>query len=174
MIELIDINKIKLNPNNPRFIRDNQYKKLMKSIIDFPEMLKLRPIVVDSEMTTIGGNMRLRACMEIGYKEVYIIKADNLTDEQKKEFIIKDNVGFGEWDFDMLANEWDNDDLVDWGLDVPTFNEYSGMKTTKDVLNGYNKTHILLSFSPDLMLELSKYLEIIKNIDGVEYESSSN
>ena len=84
-------------------------------------MLKLRPIVVNKDMVVLGGNMRLKACIEAGLKEVYILKADELTDEQQKEFIVKDNVGFGEWDWDILANEWDTDKLQDWGLDLPVF-----------------------------------------------------
>jgi len=123
MIELININEIKPNKDNPRVIKNDKYKKLVQSIREFPEMLKLRPIVIDNDGVVIGGNMRLKACKEIGMQEVYIIRAFNLTDEQKKEFIIKDNVGFGEWDFDILANEWDNDKLIEWGMDVPSFEE---------------------------------------------------
>lgn len=115
---LVDINKIKGNTNNPRIIKDDKFKKLVKSIKDFPEMLELRPIVVDEDMIVLGGNMRLKACIEAGLKEVHITIADNLTEEQKQEFIVKDNVGFGEWDWDMIANEWDTDLLEQWGLEV--------------------------------------------------------
>jgi ParB-like chromosome segregation protein Spo0J len=107
------------NPSNPRIIKDDKFKKLVKSIQEFPEMLELRPIVVDGNMVVLGGNMRLKACIAAGLKEVPIIVADNLTDAQKGEFIIKDNVGFGEWDWDLLANEWEPDALIDWGLDLP-------------------------------------------------------
>ena len=117
-MELVKISKVKPNESNPRFIKDNKFKKLVKSIKDFPEMLKLRPIVVNKDMVVLGGNMRLKACKEAGLKEVYILKADDLTEEQQQEFIVKDNVGFGEWDWDMLANIWDNQLLADWGLDV--------------------------------------------------------
>ena len=86
-------------------------------------MLKLRPIVVNNNMVVLGGNMRLKACKEAGLKEVWILKADDLTEEKQKEFIIKDNVGFGEWEYDMLGNEWDLDELDDWGLLIPSFNE---------------------------------------------------
>jgi len=120
-MELININKVKENPNNPRIIKDVKFKKLVQSIKDFPEMLDLRPIVVDANMVVLGGNMRLKACKEAGLKEVPVLIADKLTDEQQKEFIIKDNVGFGEWDWDMLANEWDSEQLDDWGLDVVCF-----------------------------------------------------
>ena len=117
MIEKVAINKVFPNPTNPRTIKEAKFKKLVTSIEDFPEMLKLRPIVVNKEMGILGGNMRYRACKEAGLKEVYIIKADNLTDKQVEEFIVKDNVGFGEWDWDILANDWDIKELEDWGLD---------------------------------------------------------
>ena len=117
-MELVKINKVKPNGNNPRLIKDSKFKKLVTSIKEFPEMLKLRPIVVNSDMVVLGGNMRLKACKEAGLKEVYILKADDLTEEQEKEFIVKDNVGFGEWDWDILANQWDNVQLKDWGMDV--------------------------------------------------------
>ena len=116
-MEKVKISKVVPNESNPRFIKDNKFKKLVKSIKEFPEMLKLRPIVVNKDMVVLGGNMRLKACKEAGLKEVYILKADELTDEQQQEFIVKDNVGFGEWDWDILANEWDIKQLEEWGLD---------------------------------------------------------
>jgi DNA modification methylase len=119
MIEEINIKLVIPHPNNPRLIKDDKFKKLVQSIKDFPEMLQLRPIVVDDNMIVLGGNMRLRACIEAGLNRVPIIKASALTPEQQKRFIITDNVGFGEWDWDMLANEWDQDELIDWGLDLP-------------------------------------------------------
>ena len=117
-MELIKISKVVPNENNPRFIKDYKFKKFVKSIQDFPEMLKLRPIVVNKDMVVLGGNMRLKACKEAGLKEVYILKANELTEQQQREFIVKDNVGFGEWDWDILANEWDNTQLKEWGMDV--------------------------------------------------------
>mgnify|MGYP001267182101 CR=1 FL=1 len=117
--EKVKIGKIKNNPNNPRLIKDDKFKKLVKSIKEFPEMLEIRPIVVDKDNIVLGGNMRLRACQEAGLKEVHIIQADKLTEKQQREFIIKDNVGFGEWDWNDLANEWDTEELEDWGLDLP-------------------------------------------------------
>jgi len=117
----IPIKDIKSNPNNPRIIKDDKFKKLVQSIIDFPRMLEIRPIVVNDEMVVLGGNMRLKACKEAGLKEIPVIKASDLTPEQQREFIIKDNVGFGEWDWAMLANEWDSDELQDWGLTLPNF-----------------------------------------------------
>ena len=118
MRKQILISKIQGNPNNPRIIKNDKFKKLVKSIKEFPEMLKLRPIVVDENMMVLGGNMRLKASKDAGLKEVWIDIAEGLTEEQKQEFIVKDNVGFGEWEWDMLANEWDSVQLAEWGLDV--------------------------------------------------------
>ena len=118
MKQQVKINVVKGNPSNPRIIKNDKFKKLVKSIKEFPEMLKLRPIVVDEDMIVLGGNMRLRASKEAGLKEVWIEIAEGLTEDQKKEFIVKDNVGFGEWEWDMLANEWDSVQLAEWGLDV--------------------------------------------------------
>ena len=117
--EIVKIETVLPNPSNPRIIKDDKFKKLVKSIQEFPQMLELRPIVVDANMVVLGGNMRLKACKAAGLKEVPIVIADNLTEEQQAEFIIKDNVGFGEWDWDLLANEWDEDLLQEWGLDLP-------------------------------------------------------
>ena len=120
---LVKVSEIISNPNNPRIIKDEKFKQLVKSIQDFPEMLKLRPIVVNDNMVVLGGNMRLKACKEAGIKEVYIIKASELSEEQQREFIVKDNVGYGEWDWTELANNWDTNKLEEWGLDLPNFME---------------------------------------------------
>jgi hypothetical protein len=117
--EKVKISEVKMNPNNPRVIKDDKFSKLVRSIQEFPKMLEIRPIVVNSDMIVLGGNMRLKACKEAGLKEVPIILADNLTEDEQKQFIIKDNVGFGEWDWDMIANEWDADQIEEWGLDLP-------------------------------------------------------
>ena len=123
-MQIVKINSIKTNPKNPRLIKDDKFKKLVKSIQEFPQMLELRPIVVDENNIILGGNMRYKACVEAGLKEIYVLKAEDLTEQQKDEFIVKDNVGFGEWDWDILANEWDADKLDDWGLDVPKIGDY--------------------------------------------------
>ena len=117
----MNINEIKPNPNNPRIIKDDKFKKLVKSIQDFPQMLELRPIVIDENNIVLGGNMRLKACIEAGLTDVPVKQAKELTEEQKKEFIVKDNVGYGEWDWDDLANNWDEQLLTEWGLDIPNF-----------------------------------------------------
>jgi ParB-like chromosome segregation protein Spo0J len=117
----VKLELIKLNPNNPRLIKDDKFKKLVQSIVDFPQMLEIRPIVVNTDMIILGGNMRYKACKEAGIKEVPVIIADNLTEEQQKEFLIKDNTSGGEWDWEVLANEWDSEQLEAWGLDLVGF-----------------------------------------------------
>ena len=119
-MEVVKIQEVKLNPNNPRLIKDDKFKKLVQSIKDFPEMLNIRPIVVNQDMIILGGNMRYKACKEAGLKEVPVIITD-LTEEQQREFLIKDNTSGGEWDWEVLANEWDVDLLDKWGLDIPSF-----------------------------------------------------
>ena len=121
MKKLVNIAEVKENPSNPRFIKDSKFKKLVKSIKAFPEMLEKRPIVVDEDMVVLGGNMRLKACKSAGLFEIWVDIAQGWTEEQKAEFIVKDNVGFGEWDWDILANEWNTEILSDWGLDLPVF-----------------------------------------------------
>ncbi len=119
MIKTVNIKEVKSNPDNPRFIKDHKFKKLVQSLKDFPEMLEKRPMVVDENMIVLGGNMRLKACSAAGFKKVHIVIAKGWTEEQKRQFIIKDNVSYGEWDYDILANVWDNQDLISWGLDLP-------------------------------------------------------
>jgi hypothetical protein len=121
----VKIAEIKANSKNPRVIKDDKFKKLVKSIQEFPEMLEKRPLVcytdIDGKYVVLGGNMRLKASQEIGLKELPIVLADDWTQEQRDEFLIKDNVGFGEWNWDDLANEWDAEKLDEWGLDIPNF-----------------------------------------------------
>jgi DNA modification methylase len=140
------INEIILNPNNPRIIKDIKFKQLVKSIQDFPQMLELRPIVIDENNMVLGGNMRLKACIEAGLKDVPVKQAKDLTEEQKKEFIVKDNVGYGEWDWDDLANNWDAQELTDWGLDIPNFdvNNLEAKEDDFEVPDGGIETDIVL------------------------------
>ena len=142
----MNINEIKPNPNNPRIIKDDKFKKLVKSIQDFPQMLELRPIVIDENNIVLGGNMRLKACIEAGLKNVPVKQAKELTEEQKKEFIVKDNVGYGEWDWDDLANNWDEQLLTEWGLDIPNF-DANVLEAEEDdfaVPDGGSETDIVL------------------------------
>lgn len=116
------LSEIYSNPDNPRLIKDDRFKKLVKSISEFPKMMELRPIVVDSDGLILGGNMRFKALQELKYKDIpdsWVKRADELTDEEKRRFIIEDNVGFGEWDFDILSNEWDQEKLTEWGIEMP-------------------------------------------------------
>jgi hypothetical protein len=133
-MESIAITKVRPNSDNPRYIKDEKFKKLVQSLRDFPEMANVRPIVVNKEMVVLGGNMRLKAMQEAGWKEVPVQVVD-WSEEKQREFIIKDNVGFGEWDWDELANTWDEMELDVWGLDVPNFLEMP----TDDELIGEEK-----------------------------------
>ena len=164
MIQKVKINSIFENPTNPRTINKAKFKKLVKSVKEFPEMLKLRPIVVNAEMGILGGNMRYKACQELKLKEVYIIQANDLTDSQIEQFIIKDNVGYGDWEWDILANSWDIDKLEEWGVNVPT------IKNT-ELLSGleYKPMYYEPKEEPNINLEdcldLTKYNEKIKALD---------
>jgi DNA modification methylase len=132
---MIKLTTIKSNPNNPRVIRDEKFKKLVKSIEEFPKMMALRPMVVNEEMVVLGGNMRLKALKELGYKEVpdeWVKSAKDLTEDEIRRFIIADNVGFGEHDWEMLANEWDVEELSDWGLDIPGFEIAEELEAEED------------------------------------------
>jgi DNA modification methylase len=144
-IEIVKISTVKSNPNNPRVIKDDKFNKLVQSIKDFPLMLEIRPIVVNDDMIVLGGNMRLKACKEAGLKDVPIIKASDLTEDQQREFIIKDNVGFGEWDWEQLK-EWDSEELEAWGLDMPEFDitELEAEEDDFEVPEGGIETDIVL------------------------------
>ena len=160
------ISEVKLNPNNPRLIKDDNFKKLVQSIKDFPEMLDIRPIVVNADMVILGGNMRFKACKEAGLKEVPIIIADNLNEEQQREFLIKDNVSGGEWDWSLL-NEWDTEQLEDWGLEIPSFAtdvDYSILddddvsEQLEDMQNGVKKA-IQIEFEAEHYAEASELVK---------------
>jgi len=144
--QTVPINEVKSNPNNPRIIKDDKFQKLVASIKELPQMLELRPIVVNEDMIVLGGNMRLKACKEAGLKEIPIIKASELNEEQQRAFIIKDNVGFGEWDWDALANEWDAEQLEEWGLDIPNLEgvELDAVEDDFDVPEGGIETDIVI------------------------------
>jgi len=126
------IEEIRPNPSNPRYIKDDKFKKLVDSIKAFPQMLELRPLVIDENNIVLGGNMRLRACIEAGLTDVPVTQVMNFTKEQKEEFIIKDNSSYGAWDWDVLANEWSDMPLEDWGLDLPTMDREEEPKPEKD------------------------------------------
>lgn len=178
-IQKVKINSIKLNPNNPRLIKDDKFKKLVKSIQDFPEMLDIRPIVVNSDMIILGGNMRYKACKEAGLKEIPIIVADNLTEEQQKEFLIKDNVSGGEWDFDILLSEWNSEELESWGVDMPNFNENTVLQSEKDLENPYTaKVDVpLYETNNEIpvineLFDKSKYEQLLIDIEDSDLEEN--
>jgi hypothetical protein len=163
-VKKVKISEIKTNPKNPRLIKNDKFKKLVKSIKEFPQMLELRPIVVDENNIVLGGNMRLKACIEVGLKEIFIVQAAELTEDQKDEFIVKDNVGFGEWDWDLLANEWNTDKLDEWGLDLPV------NSATEDLSNvQFEDVYYIPEEKPNITLidclDLTKFNQKIKLIN---------
>jgi hypothetical protein len=179
----VALSSIKPNPDNPRIIKDDKFRKLVESIRSFPEMLELRPIVVNADNVVLGGNMRLRACQEAGMKEVPIILASGLTDEQQREFIIKDNVNFGEWDWDVLANEWDLTSLGDWGVSevtgfaVPTDQEreidLSGMAKSADSYLNNTIRQIVLHYDIETHADVLTRLSVVGKAFDIEDDNSS-
>jgi hypothetical protein len=165
IIEKVNIDLLKENPDNPRTIKGDKFKKLVKSIKDFPEMLEARPIVVDDDMIVLGGNMRLKACKDAGLKEVHIIRFVNLSDDKKREFIVKDNVGYGEWDWDILNVEWDVDLLQEWGLDVVSMIDSSKEEDVihfEKSLQVLPKNEYIIIYAPESSIEWDELKSIFK------------
>lgn len=170
----IDLSEFKSNPNNPRIIRDAKFYKLVESIKNFPKMMKLRPIIVNDDNIILGGNMRYKALQEAGYKSVpedWIKKASELTEEEQRQFIIKDNVGFGEWDWELLANEWEVDDLNDWGLDMPDTEAME--EDAEEAENEYSKKISAPNYEPtgekpevSDVFDFTKTSELLKEIES--------
>lgn len=158
----VKISEIKPNPKNPRIIKDDKFQKLVNSIKEFPEMLEKRPLVcytdVDKKLVILGGNMRFKAAKEVGIKELSVVLADDWTEEQKAQFLIKDNLGYGEWDWDMVAKEWDTQTLNEWGLDVPNFD------TPKDL------DYSILD-EVDISDQLSEMTSNVKKAIQIEFEA---
>jgi ParB-like chromosome segregation protein Spo0J len=155
------ISQIKPNPENPRIIKDHKFKQLVESIKSFPQMLELRPIVIDENNVVLGGNMRLKACIEAGLTDVPVVQAKDLTDLQKKEFIVKDNVGYGEWDWDDLANNWDEQLLTEWGLDIPNFDiiDEQEQKDLSDKIKSEYKIEIICKSEEEQEKTYNKLIE---------------
>jgi len=167
-MKIVKIQEVKLNPNNPRIIKDDKFKKLVQSIKDFPEMLNIRPIVVNSDMVILGGNMRYKACKEAGLKEIPIIIAD-LTEDKQREFLIKDNTSGGEWDWEVLANEWDSEQLEAWGLDLPILKDLNEQDLFDIEIPFYTPSSIV----PDIneLANLDKTKLLIDKINLLEVEN---
>jgi hypothetical protein len=168
----MNINEIKPNPNNPRICKDNKFKQLVKSIQDFPQMLELRPIVIDENNIVLGGNMRLKACQEAGLKDVPVVQAKDLTEEQKKEFIVKDNVGYGEWDWSDIANNWEIDLITDWGLDIPGFELNTGELSEEFSLPSGDKSpfqQMTFTLADEQAEQLKNAIEEIKRTEEYKY-----
>jgi hypothetical protein len=166
MIEIIKIEEVKENPENPRLIDEKSFNQLKISIQNFPEMLNLRPLVIDENNYVIGGNMRLKALKELGWLEVPIIRFDNMDEEKKKEFIIKDNLSYGEWDWNLINLEWDMDMLQDWGLDVIKFNDIDVdefFEPSNEDEEDNKKIKIFLEYTKE---DYDKFQELIKNHQG--------
>jgi hypothetical protein len=156
--KIIKLSAIKQNPNNPRSINKDKFAKLVKSIEEFPRMLELRPIVLNKDNIVLGGNMRLKACKHIGLTEVPVVYADDLTEEEQRQFIIKDNVGFGDWDWELLANEWDVSDLAVWGLDLwqPEEDADKELTDVSDKINDVFKIEVEVDNEQELQLLYDK------------------
>ena len=165
------INKIKSNPNNPRVIKDDKFKKLVQSLKDLPEMAQVRPIVVNQDMIVLGGNMRLKAMKEAGWKEAPVVVVDWDEDKQR-QFIIKDNVGFGEWDWDMLANEWDAESLGEWGLDVGGFDVNAADMTDEFTLPDGDKApfqQMTFTLADEQAMQIQNAIADIKGTEEYKY-----
>ena len=165
------INEIKPNPNNPRIIKDHKFKQLVKSIQDFPQMLELRPIVIDENNMVLGGNMRLKACIEAGMTDVPVIHANNLTEEKKREFIIKDNVSFGSHDWSELANNWDVDLIQEWGLDIIGFDNVEDLGEGFSLPDGDKSPFQQMTFTlaDEQATQLKNAIEEIKRTEEYKY-----
>lgn len=162
----VPLKKVKPNPNNPRTISKSKYQQLLKSLTDFPEMLDKRPIVVVTEgenYIALGGNMRLKALTELKVKKVPVMVADDWSEEKRKEFIIKDNIGYGDWDFEVLKNLWDDTELVEWGLDLPE-EKKDDLYTRKIKSPCYEPGE----FKPQLsqLVDNSKTIKLLQEIDN--------
>ena len=168
-IKKMKLKDIKPNPNNPRVLRDDKFQKLKQSITEFPKMLSLRPMVIDENNVVLGGNMRLRALQELGFidiEEAWVKRSSDLTEDEKKRFIIADNVAFGEWDWDTLANDWEVVDLEAWGLEIPQFDErgeidYSDKNQEINVDDYTDKMIIKLEYTENDYLQVRDQLSKI-------------
>ena len=170
MIKKVKITEVISNPNNPRLIKDDKFKKLVKSIQEFPDMLNVRPIVVNKDMVVLGGNMRLKAIKEAGIKEINVDIVDWSEDKQK-EFIIKDNASFGEWDWSDLANNWDSEELTDWGVDIIGFSNVQDLGEDFSLPNGDKSPFQQMTFTlaDEQAEQIKNAIEEIKSTEEYKY-----
>lgn len=175
---MIKVNKLKSNPNNPRVIKDDKFHKLVKSIKEFPEMMEKRPLVcvtdTDGKLYPLGGNQRLKAIQYLGYEEIpkiWVTLADEWSEEQRKDFTIKDNVSFGDWDIEALK-DWDNIDILDINWADEIMKPKQNQETVK--IEAYNKQHILISYSPQFHDEITLILQQLELNPNIEIEKSAN
>jgi hypothetical protein len=170
MIKKVKITEVISNPNNPRLIKDDKFRKLVKSIQDFPDMLNVRPIVVNKDMVVLGGNMRLKAIKEAGIKEINVDIVDWSEDKQK-EFIIKDNASFGEWDWSDLANNWDSEELTDWGVDIIGFSNVQDLGEDFSLPNGDKSPFQQMTFTlaDEQAEQIKNAIEEIKSTEEYKY-----
>jgi len=170
MIKKVKITEVIANPNNPRLIKDEKFKKLVKSIQDFPDMLNVRPIVVNKDMVVLGGNMRLKAIKEAGHTEVAVEIVD-WTENQQKEFIVKDNVGYGEWDWSDLANNWDSEELTDWGVDIIGFSNVEDLGEGFSLRDGDKSPFQQMTFTlaDEQAEQIKNAIEEIKSTEEYKY-----
>ena len=176
--KIVSISQIKLNPNNPRKISQEKLDSLIKSLVDFPEMLEVREIVVDETMTILGGNQRLLALKKTGAKKCMAKIVTHLSLEQKREFMIKDNASWGSWDFDVLGSLWKGDPLEEWGLsdqmDSISGSIKESLKQEETELQPYEKVHLLISIDIEAIDQVTGVLDQLRDIRGIEIEQSAN
>jgi len=170
MIKKVKITEVITNPNNPRLIKDDKFKKLVKSIQEFPDMLNVRPIVVNKDMVVLGGNMRLKAIKEAGIKEINVEIVD-WNEQQQKEFIIKDNASFGEWDWSDLANNWDSEELTDWGVDIIGFSNVEDLGENFSLPNGDKSPFQQMTFTlaDEQTEQIKNAIDDIKKTEEYKY-----
>jgi hypothetical protein len=170
--KVMKLTELKENKSNPRVIKDDKFNKLVKSIKEFPKMLEMRPIVVDKDNVVLGGNMRLKACKDAGLTEVPVLSAEHLTPEEQQQFIVKDNLSYGEWDWDALISDFNMESLTNWGMDVPSFN-MNLMEPQVDyaVLGDKMNTYVNNTIKQIVLYyETSEYIDMLNELDSIGNE----
>jgi ParB-like nuclease domain len=178
------IGTLRPNPDNPRIVKDERFKRLVESIRKFPQMLELRPVVITDDGMILGGNMRHQAALNAGLKEIPVVIASNLTPEQQREFVIKDNVAAGEWNWDKLANEWNLPDLGDWGLSEVNMFSAAATEPERDIdlpnMNASAESYlnntirqIVLHYDRETHADVLERLSVVGEAFDIEDDNSS-